>query len=36
MEDMDGNILKPNEDEDDSYLDVEPYTGVSLGAWLKL
>ena len=33
---MDGNRLKPNEHDDESYLDVEPYTGVSLGAWLKL
>jgi hypothetical protein len=25
-----------DEHNDESYLDVEPYTGMSIGAWLKL
>ncbi len=29
-------LISPNAEEDDSYLDVEPYTGMSIGAWLKL
>lgn len=29
-------LISPDPDQDDSYLDVEPYTGMSIGAWLKL
>lgn len=29
-------LITCDPDEDDSYLDVEPYTGMSIGAWLKL
>lgn len=34
--DADGKNITPNRDQDDIYLYVEPYTGLSLSAWLKL
>jgi hypothetical protein len=29
-------LIKADPENDESYLDVEPYTGMSIGAWLKL
>lgn len=36
LTDYEGNAIEPNRDEDDIYLYIEPYTGLSLAAWLKL
>lgn len=30
------SLITPNADEDNIYLYIEPYTGLSLAAWLKL
>ena len=30
------HLIHSNPQNDESYLDVEPYTGMSIGAWLKL
>ena len=29
-------LIECDAENDESYLDVEPYTGMSVGAWLKL
>ena len=29
-------MIESDQENDESYLDVEPYTGMSVGAWLKL
>lgn len=36
LTDVKGEVIVPNRDDDDIYLYVEPYTGLSLSAWLKL